>query len=234
MRKFSFHITGMDCASCALNIEKLLRDTEGIKKVEVNFATQTGNVEFDETLVNEEKIFEVVKSLGYEVSSAKKDGGEELKKLKSIFMFSLLFSIPVFVFSMIMPVSDIFFGGNEFLRKIVILALATPVQFIAGKRFYKATITSLRHRFFDMDVLIVVGTSTAYFYSLVNVFLGGDIYFETSALLITFVLMGKYLELLTRGKMGDAVRKLMNLAPVNAWVEREGKIVNREIYVLEK
>lgn len=205
MKKFDFHITGMDCASCALNIEKMLLDTQGIKSANINYATESGTVEFDETLINEEKIVEVIKSLGYGAvhhEHIQEMKNEEIKKLRSTFIFALLFSVPVFVFSMIFPIPRIF-----------IWALATPVQFIAGKRFYKATWTSLRHGFFDMDTLIVVGTSAAYFYSVVNVFIGGDIYFETSSLLITFVLMGKYLEALTRGKMGDAVSKLMKLIP---------------------
>lgn len=233
MRKIDFHIAGMECAACSQNIEKLLLDTQGVKAANVNYASESGNAEFDETLINEEKILEIVKSLGYKavnISETALEGGgtkmlgshhehiqemrnEEIKKLKLNFVFSLLLSVPVFVFSMIIP-------GP----KILLWALATPVQFIAGKRFYQASFNSLKHRFFDMDTLIVVGTTAAYFYSLVNVFMGGDVYFETSSILITFVLMGKYLEALTKGKMGDAVRKLMSLAPQNAWVVKGKEI----------
>lgn len=237
MKKETFHITGMECASCAVNTEKILKGEQGIKSADVNYATESGIIEYDDTLVNEEKIAQIVKELGYNIMSASEEKGdssggvshhehakmmksEEQQKLRSQLFLAIVFSLPVLVLSMVMPLSDILFGGNDYLRKIVIWALATPVQFIAGKRFYRATFASLRKGFFDMDALIVVGTSASYLFSVFNIFNNGDVYFETSSLLITFVLMGKYLESITRGKMGDAVAKLMNLSPQNAWVVR--------------
>lgn len=244
MRTIDFHIAGMDCASCASNTEKLLMETEGVKSANVSYASERGSVEFDETLVNEERIAEVIKMLGYEMVNVSETEsgvggnlvesshhehvqamkGEEIRKIKFSFIFALLLSLPVFILSMLPLVYRPIFGSDELLRKMVLLVLATPVQFIAGRRFYRAAIFSLLHGFFDMDTLIVVGTTITYFYSALNVIVGGEVYFETSTLLITFVLLGKYLEAVTRGKMGDAVRKLMNLAPQNASVVREGKV----------
>lgn len=212
MKKIILSVSGMDCASCASNIEKVLMDTQGIKSANINYASTKGVVEYDETLIDEKRVYEIIRGLGYDLKTEEK--GRECGQFGSCFLLAATLSIPIFVFSMIFPLEN----------KLILLILATPVQFLAGKRFYKSAFTSLRHGFFDMDTLIVVGTSAAYFYSVVNVFMGGDVYFETSSLLITFVLMGKHLESITRTKMGEAVAKLMTLAPQKAW-----KVIGSEV-----
>lgn len=258
MKKVDFHVMGMDCASCGLNIERLLSGTEGVKSAAVNYTTEKGVVEFDETLVDEKKINETIEMLGYKthglveargegMEATEKMSGhdhgfdrlttsaamvkeEEMNKLRRVFFLSLGLSVPIFIISILPSVFNSIFG-SDFLRRVVLFLLATPVQFIGGKRFYKGTITSLRHGFFDMDSLIAIGTSAAYFYSVGLTFFPamvgeGEVYFETSALLITFVLLGKLLEAVTKGKTSEAIKKLMSLAPQNASVIRDGKAVS--------
>jgi len=225
MTKSELIVEGMHCASCSALIQRKLLETEGIKKSNVNFAAGKAFVEFEEQKISAEKISEIITKLGYKASIGfdlereRKLRAEEISSLKKTLYFSLALTVPVFILGMFLM---------DFPYRIWILfVLSTPVQFIAGKRFYQGAWSSLRNKTASMDTLIALGTSAAYFYSVAA--LAGFVseqYFETAAMLITLVLFGKYLEALAKGKTSEAIRKLMNLSPKTALVERNGKEIS--------
>ena len=219
MKKTELAVTGMDCASCAVLLTKSLSKAPGVKTARVNFASGRASVEYDEKLTNSEKLIGVVKARGYRASIAgdldreQKLRAEQINGLRKLLVFSAIFSMPALLIGMFLM---------EFPhRTLVLFALATPVQFIAGARFYKGLWAALKNRSADMDSLVAIGTSAAYFYSVAAV-LGvvGEQYFETSTVLITLVLFGKYLEAIARGKVSEAIRELFKLTPKTARVIR--------------
>jgi len=238
MKEIIIPISGMHCASCAQKIESTLKKLNGVVKVNVNFATEKATVEFDESVIDENKIFETIEKLGYTVIKEHEEElvdkekivrKKETRNLKILFLFSLALSVPIFIISMVLEWLNIMIPD----KNIILLLLTTPVQFIAGYRFYKGAILSLKARTASMDTLIAIGTSAAYFYSLFVVIfpdvLGMETYFETSAVLITFIILGKWLEAVTKGKASEAIKKLMGLQPKIATVIRNGKEMQIQI-----
>ncbi len=223
MKKITIPISGMHCASCAKNIEKTIRKKDGIISISVNFATEKATVEFAET-ITEDEICNAIEKLGYKVteeSTGSKARVTESNKLKSLFMISLIFSIPVFVLSF-----PEIFGIELPYNNIIMLILAAPVQFFVGYRFYNGALSSLRAGYANMDTLIAIGTSAAYFYSAAVAIVPGFgtyVYFDTSALIITFIILGKWFEALTKGKASEAIKKLIGLQPKTAIVIRDNK-----------
>jgi Cu+-exporting ATPase len=232
MKRKTISIAGMHCASCAQNIENNIKKLQGIKKVSVSFANEKAYVEYEENL-DEEKIYKAITDLGYKVVSTDEDYRErEIKSLKKLFLFCFLLSFPVFLIAM--PFE--WFGIELPNKNLIMFLLATPVQFIAGYRFYKSAFLALKAKTANMDTLIALGTSAAYFYSVFVFFTksSGNVYFETSSLLITFVILGKMLEAITKGKASEAIKKLMMLQPKTAIVLRNGKEIEvgiDEVYV---
>tara|TARA_Y100000310_G_scaffold342862_1_gene447933 strand:- start:1256 stop:3454 length:2199 start_codon:yes stop_codon:yes gene_type:complete len=226
--KIKIPIIGMHCASCAMRIEGALKDTKGVSSASVNFATEHANVEFD-SRTNKEKLAKIIVDLGYKVAS--KAGTEEAARkkevstLKRLFLFSLFLSIPIFMISM----PFMWLGISIPYTNYVLFALATPVQFIVGARFYTGAWRSFKAHSANMDTLIAVGTSAAYFYSVVATFapsvFGNHVYFESAAVIITFIMLGKWLEAVTKGKASSAIKKLMGLQAKTAIVIRKGKEV---------
>lgn len=230
MKKITIPISGMHCASCSQKIEATLKKTRGITSVNVNFATEKATVEFNEKIINVDKIATIIDKLGYKAiietetpDKEKVEREKEIKTLKFLFFFSLSFSIPIFIISMILPWFNIPLPYQNF----ILLFLATPVQFFVGYRFYKGTFTALKAKTANMDTLIAVGTSAAYFYSLFVVFfpgvLGNHVYFETAAMIMTFIMLGKWFEALTKGKTSESIKKLIGLQPKIATIIRNGK-----------
>ncbi len=230
--KQTFDVRGMHCASCATLIKKSVCKLPGVVSTNVNFALEKAEVEFDPQKTTTEQIKKAVSEAGNYQAMPEMEGmehhdhakmlaEEEIKKLKNILIFSTILSIPTAAISMIPAVAQLF--GPEVLRRFILLILSTPVQFIAGKRFYEGAIPGLRKLHFNMDSLIAIGTSAAYFYSLAVTILTfikgemvGEVFFETAALLITFVLLGKYLEAKTKARTGEAIKKLMELGAKKA------------------
>lgn len=231
MKKTTILISGMHCASCAQRIEKSLKKTEGISTVNVNLATEKAMMDYDEKIINEDKIRKIIENLGYK--PFKEDGKtpdreniehqKEIKKLKNLFLLSLILSIPIFVISMPLKWINVVLPYEN----IILLILATPVQFFVGYRFYKGAYSALKNKSANMDTLIAIGTSAAYFYSLFVVFLPNapenHVYFESAAMIITFIILGKWLEAVTKGKASEAIKKLIGLQPKTAMVIRNGK-----------
>lgn len=246
MRKISISISGMHCTSCAGIIERAVKKLDGINQANVNFAANKANVVFDENALSVDEIISVIKKAGYEaeVIDEKDTEFERKKRAKEIltyrkkFIFSLILSAPMLYFMLL----DFFnwLPGASILPPfvgIISLILATPVQFIAGAGFYKGMWSALKMKTSNMDSLIAIGTSTAYFYSLINFIdyavknssvIGisqkiPNLYFETAAFLITFVLLGKYLEARAKGKTSDAIQKLIGMQAKTARVIRGGQ-----------
>ena len=222
-----FRITGMHCASCQTRIEKVLSKTDGVYEVNVNLATGKMRIKYDENKLDSKKIEDKVKSIGFGAELERERNTDKDKKLKekefaSIkrkFILSAILTLPLF--------SIMFFhmaGIRVFWDKPEIqFALATIVQFYVGYTFYVGAYKSIKSKAMNMDVLVVMGTSAAYFYSIYNWYVGHDhFYFESSAMIITLVLLGKMLELRAKSKTGEALMKLMDLAPKEVTVIVDG------------
>ncbi|MFA5106242.1 MAG: heavy metal translocating P-type ATPase [Candidatus Micrarchaeia archaeon] len=222
MKKTELTIGGMHCASCSALISRSLQKSPGVKFANVNYAAAKALVEYDEKQTDEKKLVEIVKSRGYAASigsgleTEKRMREKETRSLRDMLVFSAALSVPALLLGMVFM---------DFPYRVFLLfILATPIQFIAGKNFYAGAWSSLQNRTASMDTLVAVGTSAAYFYSIAAMLgLASEQYFETSAVLITLVILGKYLEAVAKGRTSDAIRKLMGLAPKTAIVVRAGK-----------
>ncbi|HEX3025769.1 MAG TPA: heavy metal translocating P-type ATPase [Clostridia bacterium] len=227
-------ISGMTCAACSARIEKKLNRLDGVSKAAVNLTTEKATVEYSAEKLNVPDLVKAVENLGY---GARKIGGagadrekqqrdRQRKRLLYTFLCSAALSSPLLL-AMILPVFGIhvLVLHNPYFQ----LAIATPVQFVIGFRFYRNAFYSLKSGGANMDVLVSMGTSAAYFFSLYHVFAGSEgadgmnhLYFEASAVIITLVLLGKYLESAAKGKTSEAIKKLMGLRAKTARVIRQG------------
>jgi Cu+-exporting ATPase len=233
-------IMGMTCAACATLVEKALSKVGGVTGASVNLAMETARVEFDASVVGTDELISAVRGAGYDasvrpVTRAAPGAGEDVQRLaqeahatrqRRLFVFSAVLSIPLVLIAMVPPFMGMLPADQA---KLAMFALATPVQFIAGAQYYRGFWSALKQRAGNMDTLIAIGTSAAYFYSVAATFvLSGEthVYYETSALLITFVLLGKLLEARAKGRTSDAIKALMGLAAKTARVVRGGDEVD--------
>lgn len=248
--KANLSLYGMHCSSCAAIIEKNIKKVAGVKEAHVNFAAEKASVIFDENMAKKEDLIAAVVKAGYRAAVVDEKDTEfdtkkrnaEIKSLFQKFIISFVLSLPMLYFMMFDFLSWV--PGKATLLPfvgIISFILATPVQFIIGKGFYKGMWSALRMKTFNMDSLIAIGTSVAYFYSLINLIgyfltngsligLNGEkipeLYFETAAFLITFVVLGKWLEAKAKGKTSDAIKKLMGLQAKTARVIRDGETLD--------
>ena len=252
-KKTTLNITGMHCASCATIIENQLKKSPGVEKANVNYGVERASIEFDEATTNQDKLIEIVKKAGYtaipkeeNMAGMNHTQNEHLEHLKQTetrvvlrkFIIAIVLSLPMLYF-MLQSLFSQLPGANLLpYAGLVSLILATPVQFYGGAQFYRGAWASLKRRTSNMDTLVAIGTSTAYFYSLYNyvsyavankslIGLDGmmipNLYFETAAFLITFILLGKLLEAKAKGRASEAIKKLMRLSAKTAHVWRDGK-----------
>ncbi|MEK7482386.1 MAG: heavy metal translocating P-type ATPase [Patescibacteria group bacterium] len=246
----SLALSGMHCASCAGIIEKSLKKVPGVKSAAVNFAAEKARIVFDKSAVSVNDLVSAVSKAGYkatvydaadsETERVKKEG--HIKSLFKKFIWGAGLSLPMLYF-MFFDFFN-FFPGRAVLLPyvgIISLILTLPVQFIIGKGFYKGLWSGLKMKTFNMDSLIAIGTSTAFFYSLWQLIayavkngsiigLNGakipELYFETAAFLIAFVSLGKWLEAKTKGRTSQAIKKLIGLQPKTARVIRQGATID--------
>lgn len=229
-------ISGMHCSSCAALITRKLKKTLGVEEATVNFASARAHIRYDAAVVKLKDLLAAVKAAGYSANVAdekdreaeKERAEKEIKTYKNKFLIALSLSVPMLYFMLLTFIPSLPFGeALEPYMGWASLILATPVQFWLGGGFYRGMWSSLRMKTFNMDSLIAIGTSTAYFYSLYNFITGGEeLYFEVASLLITFVLLGKWLESKAKGRTGEAIQKLMGLQAKTARVLREGETVD--------
>ncbi|QGU95991.1 heavy metal translocating P-type ATPase [Clostridium bovifaecis] len=249
-------IEGMTCAACAKNIERVTKKLDGVMESNVNFATEKLNINYDSSKVRVSEIKKVIEKAGYKaieeeaiVDTDKDRKEKEIQLLWKKFIVSLVFSVPLLVITM----GHMFFEPFGFHLPDIIdpmknprnfgliqLVLVIPVM-IAGYKFFTIGFKSLFRRSPNMDSLIAMGTSAAFLYgifAIVQIFLGNvdyayDLYFESAAVIITLITLGKYLEAVTKGKTSEAIKKLMGLAPKTAIVIRNGKEVETPIEEVE-
>lgn len=245
-KRVNLSLTGMHCASCANIIERSVKKVPGVQQASVNFAAEKALVTYDDSKATIQQLISAVEKAGYKAQEVDPKDTEfetrkrqhEIQSYWKKFIVSVVLSVPMVYFMLF----D-FFGwipGAVLVLPyvgIISLVLTTPVQFIVGAGFYKGAWASLRMKTFNMDSLIAIGTTTAYLYSVVNyaiyaintqslIGVNGakipELYFETAAFLITFVILGKWLETRTKGRTSDAIRKLMGLQATTARVIRNG------------
>ncbi|PGW17839.1 copper-translocating P-type ATPase [Bacillus cereus] len=245
--KAEFTVSGMTCAACANRVEKRLNKLEGVNGATVNFALESATVDFNPDEINVNEMKSAITKLGYklEVKSDEQDGStdhrlQEIERQKKKFIISFILSFPL-LWAMVSHFSftSFIYLPDMLMNPWVQLALATPVQFIIGGQFYVGAYKALRNKSANMDVLVALGTSAAYFYS---VYLSiqsigssehmTDLYFETSAVLITLIILGKLFEAKAKGRSSEAIKKLMGLQAKTATVVRDGteiKILIEEV-----
>lgn len=240
--EIDFTIQGMTCANCSARIEKVLNKMEGVQLANVNLAMETGHVSYNPGTVTPEDFVKRIQALGYDAvleqerEEATDHKQQEIKKKTRLFWMSAALSFPLlwtmfshFSFTSWMYVPEIL------MNPYVQWALATPVQFIIGASFYKGAYFALKNKSANMDVLVALGTSAAYFYSVYLVLSNWNtghamgLYFETSAVLITLIILGKVFEARAKGRSSDAIKKLMKLQPQHALVERGDEFVSLPI-----
>ncbi len=239
-----FPIRGMTCANCVNTIERNLRKAPGVLAANVNLATERATVEYIPTEITQADMRRLITDLGYEVIEAQEGAPaedaeraareEEIRRQLRLLFIGLLFTVPTFFLAM----------GRDLLHSLghsapsqasagnwfnwLLWALATPVQFYVGREFYVHGYKALKNGAANMDVLIAMGSSAAYFYS-IPVTLGlitGHVYYETATVIITLIVLGRYLEAKAKGRTSEAVRELIGLRPKTARVMRNGAEVD--------
>lgn len=238
----------MTCAACSARVEKKLDSLEGVKAANVNLGTEKATVEYLPEQITVADLIKAVRSVGYEAEIVEdisrdqemEEKEAEIQNLRILLVISIALSLPLLL-SMLLSILGWDWAGTAWLHNQYFqLIIATPIQFLIGARFYQQSYYALRSGSANMDVLIAMGTSAAYFFSLYNVFfeevgLGmmKSLYFETSAIIITLVLLGKYFEAVAKGKTSEAIRKLAALQAKTARVVREGVEVDIPIEEVE-
>ncbi len=219
----------------ARRLELVLQGMEGVMEAHVSYTSERARLRYIPTVVSQSEIRRVIMEAGFEtvdtggnLEDAERLARErEIKQQQHYLLVGLFFTVPLFLFSMARDFGLLPVWAHQPWANWVMLALATPVQFYVGWQYYVGAFKSLRNRSANMDVLIAMGSSAAYFYSLPILFgwLPGHVYFETSATIITLIKVGKYLEAKAKGRTSEAIKKLMGLQAKSARVERDGEIL---------
>ncbi|MFZ0611891.1 MAG: heavy metal translocating P-type ATPase [Desulfobacterales bacterium] len=234
--RVEFPVTGMTCANCAMNIERTLnKKVPGVLAAAVNFASERVSVTYVPGVAAIEDMIAAIEKAGYgaiapvegvDAQDAEQQARDaEIRDQTRKFMVGAAFALPLFVLSMARDFGLIGAWSHAPWMNWLFFALATPVQFYTGWDYYTGGLKSLANKSANMDVLVALGSSVAYFYSLAVLLVPGfgtHVYFETSAVIITLIKLGKMLESRTKGRTGGAIRKLIGLRPKNAAVLRDG------------
>lgn len=233
-KKTVLNISGMHCASCAILISRSLQDISGVKQANVNYANEQALIEHSDD-VTEEQLIKIIKNSGYNVIQKSESDDDDFverkreldfKKIKRKLIISSILTLLLIIGSMF-P-----FSPAILKNPFIMLLLATPVQFWVGYQYYRSAWSGLQIRSANMDTLIALGTSVAYFFSLVTLLfmdkfesmgLDTHVYFETSSAIITLILFGKFLETRAKGQTSEAIKKLIGLQVKTARVLKEGK-----------
>ncbi len=227
-------ITGMHCEGCASTISHNLEQMTGILTANVSIATDQAAITFNPTDLNEETIVDKIRSLGFDVVDPDSEAEErdaERKRQKLQFGVGLLFTLPLFLLSMGSDMGLLGGWSHAIIVKWIMFALALPVQTYCAQDYYVGSIKALRNRSANMDVLVAMGSSVAFLFSVVVMIaltgnsqhFGNHVYFETAAVIITLIKLGKYLEARAKGKTGSALKKLIGLSPKTACLLKDGE-----------
>jgi Cu+-exporting ATPase len=232
------HVGGMHCAACVARVEKTLQAVPGVQEAVVNLATREAQLKFDPAQTNSSQFARVLEEAGYtyegmvelETPGVEPRVDPEVRAFRNRFLLALLLNIPIFLLSMVHPLPH-WLGLSPQTLNYILLFLTTPVMFYCGAPFFSGAWKTARHRTADMNTLISLGTAAAYLYSLAitiwpQIFaahhMGLEVYYDTSAMIITFILLGRWLEAKARGRASEAIQRLMALAPPTARVRRDG------------
>ncbi|MFA9372748.1 MAG: heavy metal translocating P-type ATPase [Poseidonibacter sp.] len=220
IEKINLSISGMSCVNCSNGIEKNINKIDGVLKAKVNFASNEGVFEIDTKLYSKKQLSQDIQKLGYKViedfSNVQKEQLLSFKKLRNMFIVSISITLLIFVLAFSNLIQDE-------ISKYIMFFLASIVQFYCGASFYKLSYKSIKNKNYDMNVLVALGTSAAYFYSTFVVFFPflfpehlRFMYFDGAVVIISFVLLGRYLEENSKQKASGFLKKLMTLAPTYA------------------
>ncbi len=239
IKKTRFHISGMHCVSCAASIEKALKKVPGMKKVAVNYIQEDAQIEFDETQCTPQMICEAVENEGYKaITLEESEEIQKLEKQKELIQLKreLFISIVCTVFIVIGTMIP--FAPDIFRNKWLLWFFATPIQLWVGLRFYKTAWYAFKQHTANMYTLITLGTSVAYGYSVIVIFfeplfkkagIETHLYFDASAVIITLIILGQYLETRAKGAASQAIKKLLNLQPELATVLKNQEWIETSI-----
>lgn len=258
MKEYNLPVKGMTCASCVSRVEKAVNKVEGIENLSVNLATEKVSFKTDKENFDPNEVAEAVEKYGYEIElngsseeeedneikQTEEKNGEYYNSLKKDLIISVVLTIPVFIISMLI---DFEWFRNfwpftvEVTNKILFL-ITTPIMFIPAKRFFSHAVKNLRHFSFEMNSLIAIGTGSAYLFStmaalfpelLIKYNIEPYVYFETAAVIITLMILGKLLEHRAKKKTTEALKSLVNLRPKEAVVIRDGKSIKIKVSDLQ-
>ncbi|KXK10745.1 MAG: heavy metal translocating P-type ATPase [Chloroflexi bacterium OLB14] len=225
----------------ARRLQNALSKLEGVVEANVSFTTEKANIKYVPTIISQAELRRAVSSAGFETIELGGDAEDaeakarehEIKYQLNMLILGLVFTVPLFIYSMSMDFGLIpsNAGHASFTAQLFMWFLATPVQFIVGGQYYVSAFKALRNGSANMDVLIAMGSSVAYFYSVIITFAGLHlhVYFETAAVIITLIRLGKYLEAKAKGRTSEAIKKLMGLKPKTARLIRDGEEVSVSI-----
>ena len=231
-------LLGMTCANCANTIQRRLNKVDGVLDATVNYASEKATVTYIPGAITRADLVAAVRKAGYDVVET--EGGEDMEDAEAAaraaeirhqwtrLIVGLIFTVPLFTLSMARDLGFLGSWANAMWVNWLFFALATPVQFYVGWDYYVGGYKSLRNGSANMDVLVAMGSSVAYFYSVAvlialtmgSTALGHHVYFETSAVIITLIVLGKLLEVRAKGQTSEAIKKLMGLQPKTARVVR--------------
>lgn len=235
--KRNYPVTGMGCAACAARIEKVLNACEGVETASVNYAASTVNIDFDKKKCTPERLQEVVRNAGYDLlldgsmEDLENEQSEKYESLKRRTVWAILLSLPVVVIGM---------GFMHFpYANLIMFIFATPVVFVFGRQFFTGAWKQLRHHLANMDTLVALSTGIAWLFSVANMLFPSfwesngihpHVYFEASAVIIAFILLGRLMEGKAKSNTSSAIKKLMGLAPKTVTVVKEnGDLIEEPI-----
>ena len=254
-KKLELKIDGISCQACVAKIERKLSRTEGVEKALVNISNNMADIEYDEKEIKASEIMKIIEKLGYtpkrredlkdkeEALRAEKKLKSELTKSKIAIVLSLILMYISMSHMFGLPVPHIIYPVDHIFNYVAIQFIIAITVMIIGKRFYKVGFRQLFMLSPNMDSLVAVGTSSAFIYSLYisykifadnNIHLMHSLYYESAAMIIAFVMLGKYLETLSKGKASAAIKKLVNFQAKKANIIRNGEIVEIDINEVSK
>jgi Cu+-exporting ATPase len=248
----NLRIYGMTCSACTSTVETQLGEVPGVLRVAVSLATETAQVEFDRVFVGPRDLVERIEEMGFDAMLSDYDDATQIQSLtrakeinewRSRFFWALTFAVPVFFISMIAPkipflrfLRHKLFQGI-YLDQVIVLAMTIPVQFWLGAKFHRNAFKSLKHGSATMDVLVMLGTSAAFFYSICAMIFAianpdpdfrPFVFFDTTTMLITFVSLGRFMENKAKGKTSAALTDLMALTPSMATIYTDAPLCTKE------
>jgi len=237
--KLTIKIGGITDSSDADGLEKRLRELDGVRYASVNYGNGQVLVEYNQALLSLLDIRQIVNKSGYQILSEDLSASAEeidAKKLKKLFLIGLIFTIPVMIFGYPEYFPSVPLAGSE-IAAYIIFACASIVQFVTGNRFYVGAYRISKMRSANMDTLVITGTTAAYLFSVFNTFptpTWHNIYYDAAAVVITFIILGKYLENKTKGKASSIIRKMLELQPKIARIKKDGQEIEVPVELIKQ